>query len=104
MATHQVLIAGQWRDSDATQTFQASDPRAATLIPEDYPVRSWAECEAALDAGGHPGHQHPVAEALPALLRVVDRDDRPPALRRAGRVEHLPLREHHYYFGSTPER
>ena len=52
MATHQVLIAGQWRDSDATQTFQASDPRAATLIPEDYPVSSWAECEAALDAAG----------------------------------------------------
>ena len=52
MATHQVLIAGQWRNSDATQTFQASDPRAATSIAEDYPVSSWSECEAALDAAG----------------------------------------------------
>ena len=50
MATHPVLIAGQWRPSDATGTFQADDPRAAASIPEDYPISSWAECEAALDA------------------------------------------------------
>ncbi|MDG1872807.1 MAG: aldehyde dehydrogenase (NADP(+)) [Mariniblastus sp.] len=50
MATHQVLINGQWRDSDSTGTFQANDPRAATAIPEDYPISSWAECEAALDS------------------------------------------------------
>ena len=50
MTTHKVLIAGQWRESDATGTFQAEDPRAATAIAEDYPVSSWAECAAALDA------------------------------------------------------
>jgi len=50
MTTHKVLIAGQWRDSDATGTFQAEDPRAAAKINEDYPVSSWSECEAALDA------------------------------------------------------
>ena len=50
MATHPVLIAGQWRPSDATGTFQADDPSAAAPIPEDYPISSWAECEAALDA------------------------------------------------------
>jgi alpha-ketoglutaric semialdehyde dehydrogenase len=50
MANNPVLIAGQWRDSDSTGTFQADDPRAAAPIPENYPVSSWAECEAALDA------------------------------------------------------
>ncbi|MFT5303605.1 MAG: alpha-ketoglutaric semialdehyde dehydrogenase [Mariniblastus sp.] len=50
MATHQVLIAGQWRDSDSTGTFQADDPKSATPIAEDYPISSWAECETALDA------------------------------------------------------
>jgi NADP-dependent aldehyde dehydrogenase len=50
MATHPVLIAGKWRPSDSTGTFQADDPRAAAPIPEDYPISSWAECEAALDS------------------------------------------------------
>lgn len=50
MATHPVLIAGQWRPSDSTGTFQADDPKAATPIAEDYPISSWAECETALDS------------------------------------------------------
>ena len=50
MTIHQVLINGQWRDSDSSGTFQANDPKAAAPIPEDYPVSSWAECETALDA------------------------------------------------------
>ena len=50
MAVHKVLINGQWRDSDSTGTFQADDPKAAAPIAEDYPISSWAECEAALDA------------------------------------------------------
>ncbi len=48
--THHVLIDGRWQESDSTGTFQADDPRAAQPIPENYPVSSWAECEAALDA------------------------------------------------------
>lgn len=50
MPIHKVLIGGTWRDSDATGTFQADDPQAAAAIAEDYPVSSWSECEAALDA------------------------------------------------------
>lgn len=65
MTTHQVLIAGQWRDSNSTGTFQADDPRAAAPIPEDYPVSSWAECEAALDAAATAYDQ----------LRSVPRED-----------------------------
>ena len=50
MATHQVLIDGQWRDSNSTGNFQANNPKTATPIAEDYPVSSWAEVESALDA------------------------------------------------------
>jgi len=50
MATHQVLIDGQWRESDSTGTFQANNPRTKEPIAEDYPVSSWAEVETALDA------------------------------------------------------
>lgn len=48
--THKVLIAGQWRESNSTGTFQAEDPQAAVPIPENYPISSWADCEDALDA------------------------------------------------------
>ena len=50
MPAQQVLIAGKWRDSDSTSTFQADNPRSASPIPDDFPVSSWAECEMALDA------------------------------------------------------
>ena len=50
MTIHQVLIAGQWKDSDSTGSFQAEDPKAATAIAQDYPISSWAECQSALDA------------------------------------------------------
>lgn len=50
MTVQKVLIAGKWQDSDHTGTFQAEDPRSATKIPDVYPVSSWLECEAALNA------------------------------------------------------
>ena len=50
MTTHSVLIADSWRPSESTGTFQAEDPAAAELMPDEYPVSSWADCEAALEA------------------------------------------------------
>ncbi len=51
MSAQQVLIAGKWQPSQATGTFQASNPKAATVIEDQFPVSSWADCQAALDAG-----------------------------------------------------
>ena len=48
--THKVLIAGSWIDSASTGTFTADNPKLATAIAEDYPISSWEECSAALDA------------------------------------------------------
>ncbi|MEQ8789413.1 MAG: aldehyde dehydrogenase (NADP(+)) [Pirellulaceae bacterium] len=48
--TQQILIAGQWRDADAKSTFTAENPTSKAALPEQYPVSSWTDCEAALTA------------------------------------------------------
>lgn len=45
-----VLIAGQWRASNASGTFQADNPATRSPLPAVYPVSTWADCDAALDA------------------------------------------------------
>ena len=45
-----VLVAGEWRDADHQQTFQATDPNTNTKLDAEFPVSSWADCDAALDA------------------------------------------------------
>lgn len=47
---HDVLIAGKWRAADATGSFQADNPRTKTPIADQFPVSSWRDCDAALDA------------------------------------------------------
>lgn len=48
--TEPVLIAGQWRDAKATDTFQATDPHTGERIDSLFPVSSWADCDTALSA------------------------------------------------------
>lgn len=48
--TAQVLIDGAWRDADATGTFQATNPNTNEKLPAEFPVSSWADCDAALAA------------------------------------------------------
>jgi len=50
-STVPVLIAGAWRESDATGTFRADNPTLGEALPESYPVSSRAEVEAAILAG-----------------------------------------------------
>lgn len=45
-----VLVAGQWRDADHQSTFQATDPNKNEKLPAEFPVSSWEDCDAALDA------------------------------------------------------
>src|SRR5438874_10909522 len=58
------------------------------LVDVDGRFLRWCG-EAARDALLHAGHQDAVAKALPALLGVVDRHDRPASGRWTGRVEDL---------------
>lgn len=48
--TQPVLIAGQWRDAEASSTFQATNPNTNQKLEAQFPVSTWADCDAALDA------------------------------------------------------
>lgn len=50
MTLQKVLIAGQWRDANSTKSFQADNPATKEALPDEYPVSSWDDCEAALEA------------------------------------------------------
>ena len=45
-----VLIAGQWRPSQASGSFRADNPVAMELLPDEYPVSTWQDCDEALTA------------------------------------------------------
>jgi NADP-dependent aldehyde dehydrogenase len=51
------LIAGSWREADATGTFQAANPTTTEPLEEVYPVSSWADCDAALAAAADAARQ-----------------------------------------------
>ena len=46
-----VWIAGKWRQSKSTGSFQAENPALGAPLPETYPVSSWDEALEALEAG-----------------------------------------------------
>lgn len=45
-----VLLNGQWQASQASGSFQAENPATMTALPEQYPISTWADIDAALDA------------------------------------------------------
>jgi len=61
MSTQHVLIAGKWREASAASTFHSENPRTKEKLPEDYPVSTWEDCDAALQAA---------AEAAEVLRRL----------------------------------
>ena len=50
MTIRDVLIAGKWRAADSTGSFHATNPATTEPLAEEFPVSSWADCDAALDA------------------------------------------------------
>ena len=62
MSLQKILIAGTWRDADSTSTFQSENPATETALPDEYPLSSWADCDAALDS----------ADAAFREMRVMD--------------------------------
>jgi len=75
-----VLLAGAWRDSDATGAFQAENPATREPLPERFPVSSWADCDAALKAASAafeelrslPGDR--IAEFLEGYAAIIERE------------------------------
>jgi alpha-ketoglutaric semialdehyde dehydrogenase len=58
-----ILVAGSWRTADPAETFQAVDPATGSLRDALWPVSTWADVDAALDAA---------VAAAAALERVPD--------------------------------
>ena len=53
MPQQPVLIAGEWRPARASGSFRAENPATGETLPGEFPVSSWADCDAALDAATH---------------------------------------------------
>lgn len=50
MPIQSILLAGKWQPSPSTQTFHAENPATKEPLPDEYPISTWADCEAALAA------------------------------------------------------
>ena len=50
MSLQPVLIAGEWRAANANGTFLAENPATGETLPEEFPISTWADCDAALAA------------------------------------------------------
>jgi NADP-dependent aldehyde dehydrogenase len=50
MSMSPVLIAGQWREANVASTFHSFNPATGEALPAEYPVSTWADCDAALSA------------------------------------------------------
>ena len=48
--TEAVFIAGQWKAASASGHFQSMNPSTCKLLPANYPVSTWDDCESALIA------------------------------------------------------
>jgi NADP-dependent aldehyde dehydrogenase len=58
---HPVLIAGEWRAARSSGTFHGENPATGEALPDVFPISTWADCDAALDAS---------VEAAEALRRT----------------------------------
>ena len=61
MTVQPILIDGRWQPAQAAGTFRAENPTTREPLPEEYPVSTWPDCDAALAA----------AERAFAVLRTL---------------------------------
>jgi NADP-dependent aldehyde dehydrogenase len=78
MPTHPVLIGGRWRAARAAATFRPENPAAGEPLPDEYPVSTWEDVDAALAAA---------TEAMPALREAPPGDIARFLTRYAERIE-----------------
>jgi alpha-ketoglutaric semialdehyde dehydrogenase len=67
-----VLIDGQWRVSQASGSFRAENPATKSPLEAEYPISTWADCDAALAAAQRAALQ---LRALPADQIAAFLDD-----------------------------
>ncbi|MEM9643865.1 MAG: aldehyde dehydrogenase family protein, partial [Planctomycetota bacterium] len=72
----QVLIAGTWRDASFDSTFQATDPNSNQVLPAEFPVSAWSDCDEALNAARDAAEQLrklPASQIAAFLRAYADR-------------------------------
>ena len=50
MSLQPVLVAGEWRGAKSSGTFHAENPATGEILPDEFPISTWADCDAALNA------------------------------------------------------
>ncbi len=78
MPPHPVLIDGRWRPAKSSGVFRADNPITGEPLPDEFPVSTWADCDAALDAAVR---AHEVLTKLPVETIAAFLED------YAGRIE-----------------
>lgn len=68
MAVHPVLIDGAWRAAQATGAFQADQPATGDKLPDQYPISTWADVDAALSAASRAAAALRLDSATPAKI------------------------------------
>jgi NADP-dependent aldehyde dehydrogenase len=71
MPTNPVLIAGQWRAAQSSESFRAENPATGETLPQEFPVSAWMDCDAALSAAAQAAIELPSTppEKIAAFLR-----------------------------------
>src|SRR5215216_6419306 len=76
MSLDPVLIAGQWRPAQSTGSFRIDNPATGETIPDEFPISSWADCDAALNAAVAAGialRTTPLEKIAKFLTRFAER-------------------------------
>ena len=76
MSYHPVLLAGGWRPAQASGSFRAENPATGELLPDEFPISAWADCETALAAATQAAYllrQTPPASIARFLNGFADR-------------------------------
>src|SRR5436190_7156044 len=90
-----VLIGGRWRAAEASGGFRAVDPAEDRELPDEFPISTWRDLDAALDAAA--GAAPALAAADPeSIARCLDdyarriEEDRVALVALAARETGLP--------------
>src|SRR5438067_8209235 len=75
---HPILVAGEWRPAQSTDSFHAQNPTTGERLSDGYPVSSWADLDSALTAA---------ASAARALRQMAGEQLAQFLTRYAGRLE-----------------
>ena len=76
MSQQTVLLAGQWRAAKSSSSFHAENPATSEKLPGEFPVSTWADCDAALNAAAEAAtilRNSPPEQLAKFLMRFAER-------------------------------